>query len=402
VTDLYYDPWDFAIDADPYPVWKQMRDETPLYRNEEHGFYALSRFADVDKCSSDVTTYISSRGTTMETLRLGIQMPPGLLIFDDPPVHDAYRGVLQRLFRPRQIAELEDKIRAFCAASLDPYVGTGNFDFIRDLGVHMPMRTIGMLLGIPEADQAAIRKRVDDSLALTEDGGSSDPQAYLSGFEQLFATYVDARIDSPSDDIMSELLHAEFEDAAGTIRRLTREEMLNYIGMLAAAGNETTTRLIGWAGKLLAEHPEQLAALHADRSLIPNAIEEILRYESPSPVQGRFVTADVEHYGQVVPKGSFLLLLTGSANRDERKFVDADRFDIRRNIDRHVAFGYGVHFCLGAALARLEGRIALDEVLKRFSSWTVDTDNAVQAHTSTVRGWERLPVAAVADERWTA
>src|SRR4029450_1216264 len=191
---------------------------------------------------------------------------------------------------------------------------------------------------------------------------------------------------------MPELLHAEFEDASGTRRRLTRAELLGYVNLLAAAGNETTTRLIGWTGKVLADHPEQRRALVEDRSLVPNAVEELLRFESPSPVQARYVTQEVEHYGQTGRAGSLSLLRPPSANRDDRQFPDGDRFDIRRNIDHHLAFGYGIHFCLGAALARLEGRVALDEVLKRFPSWEVDWDNAVQARTSTVRGWERLPV----------
>ena len=164
------------------------------------------------------------------------------------------------------------------------------------------------------------------------------------------------------------------------------------MNLLAGAGNETTTRLIGWAGKVLADHPDQRSELAEDRSLVPNAIEELLRYESPSPVQARYVTKDVEHYGEVVPQGSVMLLLTASANRDDREFPDPDRFDIRRKIGHHVAFGYGAHFCLGAALARLEGRVALDEVLQRFPTWEVDSENAVQARTSTVRGWESLPV----------
>ena len=168
--------------------------------------------------------------------------------------------------------------------------------------------------------------------------------------------------------------------------------MLSYVNLLAAAGNETTTRLIGWTGKVLADHPEQRAEIVEDRGLVANTIEEVLRYESPSPVQARYVTRDVEHHGQVVPEGSVILLLTASGNRDERKFPNGDRFDIHRRIDHHLAFGYGIHFCLGAALARLEGRIALDEVLQRFPTWEVDWDNAVQARTSTVRGWERLPV----------
>ena len=190
---------------------------------------------------------------------------------------------------------------------------------------------------------------------------------------------------------MTELLQAELEDETG-VRRLTRAEVLNFVNLLAAAGNETTTRLIGWTGKLLADHPDQRHELIERPDLVPNAIEEVLRFESPSPVQARFVTRDVVHHERVVPEGSALLLLNGAANRDHRKFADGERFDIHRKIDHHLAFGYGIHFCLGAALARLEGRVALDEVLKRFPSWEVDWDNAVQARTSTVRGWECLPV----------
>jgi cytochrome P450 len=207
-----------------------------------------------------------------------------------------------------------------------------------------------------------------------------------------FEEYIDWRAKHPSDDLMTELLNAEYEDETGKRKRLTRAELLSYVNLLAAAGNETTTRLIGWTGKVLAEHPDQRRELVERRDLVPNAIEELLRYEPPSPVQARYVMKDVEHYGRAVPAGSALLLLNGSANRDERKFADADRFNIHRTMDHHLAFGYGVHFCLGAALARLEGRVALEEVLKRFPSWEVDWKNAVRAHTSTVRGWERLPV----------
>jgi cytochrome P450 len=209
---------------------------------------------------------------------------------------------------------------------------------------------------------------------------------------KMFEDYVEWRAKHPSDDLMTEMLNAEFEDVDGSMRKLNRDELLGYINLIAAAGNETTTRLIGWTGKVLAEHPEQRAELVADRSLISNAIEEMLRFEAPSPVQARYVTADAEHYGEKVPEGSVILLLTASANRDDRKFPNGDAFDIHRKIDRHVTFGYGVHFCLGAALARLEGRIALDEVLQRFPTWDVDYDRAIQARTSTVRGWETLPV----------
>jgi cytochrome P450 len=254
------------------------------------------------------------------------------------------------------------------------------------------MKTIGMLLGIPEKDQEAIRDAIDEGLRMTESGKPNEMTDAGAAQAALLGEYVDWRAKNPGDDLMTELLQAEFVDETGTTRRLTREEALNYVQLLAGAGNETTTRLIGWTGKVLADNPDQLAQLVADRSLIPNAIEELLRYEAPSPVQARYVTRDVELHGKTVPEGSAMVLLTASANRDERKFPDADRFDIHRKIDRHVTFGYGVHFCMGAALARLEGRIALEEVLNRFPSWRVDFDNAVQARTSTVRGWERLPV----------
>jgi cytochrome P450 len=394
-VDLYYDPYDFEIDTDPYPVWRRLREERPLYYNERYGFWALSRFDDVERALVDWRTYSSAKGTVLELIKADMEIPPGSIIFEDPTDHDVHRGILSRVFTPKKMAAIEPKVREFCARSLDPLVGAGGFDFIGDLGAQMPMRTIGMLLGIPEEDQEAIRDRIDDGLRL-DDGTMPDANAYEASTQAAaFEEYIEWRASHPSDDLMTELLEAEFEDATGTRRRLTRTEVLNFVNLLAAAGNETTTRLIGWTGKVLAEHPDQRRQIVDDRSLVPKAIEEILRYESPSPVQARFVTTDVtlpELGGETVPKGSAMLLLNGSANRDDRKFPDGDRFDIHRPIDHHLAFGYGVHFCLGAALARLEGRVALDEVLRRFPTWDVDTDNAVQARTSTVRGWERLPV----------
>jgi len=304
-----------------------------------------------------------------------------------------HRGLLARAFTPRRMKELEPKVREFCARSLDPLVGAKGFDFVKDLGAPVPMRTIGMLLGIPEQDQEAIRESIDEGLRLKESGMPVlSAERLAEDQSNAFADYIDWRADHPSDDVMTELLHAELEDETGR-RRLTRDEVLGFVNLLAAAGNETTTRLIGWAGQVLADHPDQRQQLVEDRSLVANTIEELLRYESPSPVQSRYVTKDVEHHGQAVPEGSVMVLLTAAANRDERAFgPDADRFDIRREIKHHLAFGYGVHFCLGASLARLEGRIALDEVLQRFPTWEVDWDNAVQARTSTVRGWETLPV----------
>jgi cytochrome P450 len=391
-AEIYYDPFDFEIDSDPYPIWRRLREERPLYYNERYDFYALSRFADVEKCLVDWKTYSSAKGTILELIKSDFEIPPGSIIFEDPPGHDIHRGLLSRVFTPRKMNAIEPKVREFCARTLDPLVGAGGFDFIADLGASMPMRTIGMLLGIPEQDQEALRDRIDEGLRL-EEGTMPDVSSYAAA-EQVgnFEEYIEWRAKHPSNDLMTELLEAEFEDETGTTRRLTRPEVLNVVNLVAAAGNETTTRLIGWTGKVLAEHPEQRQKLVEDRDLIPNAIEELLRFEAPSPAQARYVTRDVEHHGQVVPEGSVILLLNASGNRDDRKFPDGDSFDVTRKIDHHLAFGYGLHFCLGAALARLEGRVALDEVLKRFPTWEVDWDNAKQARTSTVRGWETLPV----------
>jgi cytochrome P450 len=393
-AELYYDPYDFEIDSDPYPIWRRMRDEAPLYYNEKYDFWALSRFDDVEKALVDWRTYSSAKGSLLELIKSGMEIPPGSIIFEDPPHHDLHRGLLSRVFTPKKMAAIEPKVRQFCARTLDPHVGSGGFDFIADLGAEMPMRTIGMLLGIPEDDQVAIRERIDKGLRL-EEGAPPDMTTRLTDAAEqtdLFADYIDWRAKNPSDDLMTELLNAEYEDTDGVRKKLTRDEVLGYVGLVAAAGNETTTRLIGWTGKVLAEHPEQRAEIVADRSLVAPAIEELLRFEPPSPIQSRYVTRDAEWHGQTVPEGSVVVLINASGNRDDRHFPDGDTFDIHRKIDHHLTFGYGIHFCLGAALARLEGRVALDEVRNRFPEWDVDWDNAKQARTSTVRGWEALPV----------
>ena len=270
-------------------------------------------------------------------------------------------------------------------------LGAGGFDMIADYGAQVPMRVIGMLMGIPEADQEAVRDSVDRNLTTEAGQPMKVREDFATG--DLFEEYIDWRAEHPSDDIMSDLLHTEFEDETGTIRTLTKAEVLTYVSVVSGAGNETTTKLIGWMGKILADHPDQRRELVEDRSLVGNAVEEILRYEPIAPHVGRYVARDVEWHGQTVPEGSAILFLVGAANRDERRFADADRFDIHRDLGgQHLTFGYGIHFCLGAALARLEGRVALDELLSRFPEWDVDRDGAEMAPTSTVRGWKTLPV----------
>jgi cytochrome P450 len=384
-----WDPYDFELLRNPHNVFRHIREERPLYYNDEHDFYAISRYADCVAGLGDRQTFVNGKGVMLEQIRSGSPMPRGLFNFEDPPQHTIHRGLLSRVFTVGRMTQLEPQIREFCARMLDPLVGAGGFDFVRDFSAKVPMRVIGMLLGIPEEDQDEIRQRGDNRLR-TEVGR---PMQYDGdGVSAGFGDYIDWRIAHPSDDIMSQLVQAEFEDETGARRRLTRAELGTMIGFLASAGNETTNRLIGWAGKLLAMHPGQRRQLRENPALIPQAIEEVLRYEPPAAHIGRYVARDAELHGTMVSEGSVVIFLTGAANRDPREFADPDRFDIHRERRPHLTFGHGHHVCLGNALARLEGRIALDEVLKRFPDWQVDLDRASLASTSTVRGWETLPV----------
>ena len=393
--EIYYDPYDPELQLDPYPVFRRMREEAPLYRNEEHDFYALSRAADVAPAFQDHETFSSARGNILELVRADLDLPPGVFIFEDPPMHTAHRGVLSRVFTPKRMNVLEPQIRAYCAGVLDPLIGSDRLDFVADLGATMPMKVIGMLLGIPEEEQEQVRVHQDNKLRREEGkpGAFSEKGVAASTIDgTFFEKYIDWRTKNPSDDLMSQLIQAEFEDETGTVRRLTHEEILIFVNILATAGNETTNRVIGWSGKLLADHPGQRRQLVEDRSLIPNAVEEILRYQPPALQACRYVTRDVELHGETVPEGSVMMLLIASANRDSAVFPpDGDEFDIDRKLAQNLTFGYGLHFCLGAALARLEARIAIDEILQRFPEWEVDMDEA-KLDSSQVRGWQTLPV----------
>jgi cytochrome P450 len=389
-SHVRFDPYDVELIADPYPMFARLRDEAPLYYNAEYDFFALSRFLDVNKALVDHATFSSARGVILELIKANLDIPSGMLIFEDPPIHDMHRKLLARMFTPRKINALEPMIRQFCVQALDPVVGTGRFDFVTDLGAQMPMKVISALLGIPDDDQEFVRDHVNAQLR-TEAGKPMDHTRGLSVGE-MFAAYIDWRAENPSDDIMTDLLTAEFVDETGTTRRLTREEILVYVNVVAGAGNETTTRLIGWAGKVLAEHPDQRRDLVDNPGLIPQAIEELLRFEPPAPHMARYVTRDFTAYDQTVPEGSVMLMLVGAACRDERQFgPDAGEFNIHRTARPHLTFSVGAHFCLGSALARLEGRVALEEILKRFPEWEPDMANAKLSPTSTVRGWETMP-----------
>lgn len=391
MSDLYYDPWAVDIDIDPYPTYRRLRDESPLYYNDRHDFWGLSRYADVDAALRDPHRLSSAKGDILEVVKADPVMPPGVFINEDPPMHTIHRALVSRAFMPKKMRALEDKVRAFCVACLDPLIGGERFDFVQDLGAELPMRTIGMLVGIPDADQPSVRAQAH--AVLRNKPGQPLPvnkNHYFDG--DMFTDYVAWRQKHPSDDLITELLSVEFQDETGATRRLRTDELVIFLAVIAGAGVETTGRLFGWMGKVLAEHPDQRQELSETPSLIPAAIEELLRYEPPGPHVARFVADDdIEFHGQTVPAGSAVLLMLASANRDERHFDNADEFNIHRKPGGHLTFGRGAHFCLGAPLARLEGRVALEEVLKRFPKWDIDMGNAQRSRTSTVRGWDRMP-----------
>ncbi|MCK0176448.1 cytochrome P450 [Mycolicibacterium sp. F2034L] len=387
--ELYYDPYHVGIDRDPYPVYRRLRDEAPVYRKEKFDFWALNRFSDVESALRDVSSLSNAKGDILEVVKAEPVMPESVFINEDPPLHMVHRLLVSRAFTPRKMQAIAEQIRTFCSACLDPLTGGDRFDFTLDLGAEMPMRVIGMLVGMPESLQRSVRKVAGARLRNTPgEPLQVKKDNYFNG--NMFRDYVAWRKDNPSDDLVTELLNVEFDDVAGQRRKLRTEELLVFLGVIANAGTETVGRLFGWLGKVLGEHPDQRRELAKDPSLIPGAIEEVLRMEPPVHNIARYVARDVTYHGRTVPAGSALLLMAGAANRDERKFVDPDVFDIRRN-PSHLTFGRGAHFCLGTSLARIEGRVALEEILKRWPDWVIDEDNAVRAPTSAVRGWDSMP-----------
>ncbi len=386
---VYYDPYLRAIVRNPYPVYRRLREEAPLYYNGQYDFYAVSRYEDVRRGLRDHETFISGRGGILELIQQNVQLPPGTFIFEDPPLHTVHRNIVQRIFAPRRLLGLEERVRNITVDVLDQLAGRDEFDFIADIGALVPMRVIGTLLGIPEEDFQSVRETVNSKM-ITAEGERMDMSSFQ--MEESFEQYIDWRIQNPSDDVITELLGVEFTDETGAERKLSRDELVTFINVLAGAGNETTNKLIGWTGKLLAEHPDQRRDLAQNPDLVPDAVEEILRCEPPGPHIGRYVMRDTEFHGQTVPAGSAILFIVASANRDDRAFPDPERFDVRRERNNaHCSFGYGIHTCIGQVLARLEGKVVIEELLKRFPDWDIDLDNAELLTTSTVRGWETLP-----------
>ena len=393
VDEIYWDPYDAELDKNPHAVWRRLRDEFPVYRNDRHDFWALSRFADVQSASNNTKVFSSSHGTVLEYMGNDFG-EMDVLIFMDPPAHTALRALISRAFTPKRTSEMEDRIRAICGKLLDPHIGSGGFDYVTDFAQQLPSMVISSMLGVPESENEEVRLKIDEIFHIDPQAGMINEISITARLwiRDYILNALEERRKNPKDDMFTALTQAELTDKRGVTRKLTDNEAADFGGLLVTAGTETVARLLGWAAVTFPRHRDQLRLIVEDHNRIPGAVEELLRYEAPSPVQGRWTLNEVEMHGTVIPSGSKVLLLTGSAGRDERQYPNADTFDITRDPKQHVSLGIGAHYCLGAALARLEGRVALQETVRRFPYWEADMSAAEQVHTSTVRGWSSVPI----------
>jgi cytochrome P450 len=389
---LDFNPSSYQLHEDPFPVYRRMQDESPLYHNAELGFWALTRFEDVLAGLSDWDGLSSAQGTLVEQIQSG-KPPPDMMIFNDPPRHEQLRRLIGRVFTPRRVAELEGKIRAMCIDWLDPLVEQGGGDIVADLAGKLPSAVISTLLGVPQEDHARLKSlsdrllyREDGSLTISEDGIAAGAELAL-----FFSELASSRRAVADEALISALVRAEIPGEDGSTQRLSDEEIIYFCLLLGVAGNETTAKMIATGTVVLDQFPDERARLVADPNLWPNAVEELLRFDPPSHYQGRVTTRSRTYYEEELPGGSIVLLINGAANRDPRAFPEPARYVADRAIERHLAFGHGIHFCLGAPLARLETRIALEELLRRFPTYEVDTDSVERFHSTNVRGLSKVP-----------
>ena len=390
-VDLVLDPYDYHFHEDPYPYYKRLRDEAPLYRNDELNFWALTRHADVHN---------GFRNSTALSNKLGVSLDPisrtpeayrtmSFLAMDDP-AHLRLRTLVSKGFTPRRIRELESRVLELTRMHLDTALESESFDYITEFAGKLPMDVISELVGVPVGDRQHLRA-LADAVMHREDGVTDVPKSALVAAMELlvyFADMVKQRRKNPHDDLTSALLEAEIDGD-----RLGDDEIMAFLFLMVVAGNETTTKLLGNAVYWGGVNPDQVAGVYTDHSRIPLWVEETLRYDTSSQILARLVAEDIEFYGTTLRAGDTLLLAPGSAHRDERVFDDPDDFRIGRDIgSKLLSFGSGAHFCLGAHLARMEARVALTEMFERISGYQVDETAAVRVHSSSVRGFAHLPI----------
>lgn len=384
-----YDPYSHELHDDPYPVYRTLRDEHPLYYCEARGVWVLSRFDDVWDAVHDPATFCSGQGVFpgMGEYKPDQMLP--VMIMMDPPRHTQLRSLVNRAFTRRRIADREEAIRGIARDLVEALADAGGGDLVEDLAKPLPTIVIADLLGVPREDRKAFRHWSDQLVQDNPDDPAAATRAMEGGASLIayFADLIAERRRSPRDDLLTALITAEIDE-----KGLSEDELFGMCVLLLVAGNETTTNLVSNSAVLFAQHPEQWRAIAADVSLLPGAIEECLRFDSPVQALARTLTRTVEIHGQTMEEGEKVLLVYGSANRDEREFSEPDDFDIERTVDRQLAFGHGIHFCLGAPLARLEAQIAYSELLRRSPEWTV-TGDPERMHSGPIRGLSRLPVS---------
>ena len=385
----HYSPYDYEVHEDPYPFYARLRTEAPLYRNEELGFWALSRHVDVAAGFRDTARFSSAEGVSLDKLASGPHAHKTMsFLAMDPPRHTRMRSLVARGFTPRRVIELEPRIREIAVEYLDRARDLDEFDIIGDFAGRLPMDVISEMMGVPVSDRDEVR-RLADLLVHREEGVEDVPPAGIEAAITLFGYYSDMiaqRRRQPTDDLTSALLVAEIDGD-----RLDDEDIVAFLFLMVVAGNETTTKLLGhclyWAWR----NPEERAKVWSGSHTIEQWIEETLRYDTSSQLLARTTLVDVPLYDQVVPKGDRVVFLVGSANRDPEVFPDPDRYDIGRDTTQIVSFGLGRHFCMGASLARLEAKVALEEFLARFSGYEIDGERSRRVHSTNVRGFATLP-----------
>ncbi|GFG66212.1 putative cytochrome P450 123 [Mycobacterium kubicae] len=393
--ELVLDPYDYDFHEDPYPYYRRLRNEAPLYRNDELNFWALSRHQDVLQGFRNSTALSNVYGVSLDPVSRNAEAHRvmSFLAMDDPG-HLRLRTLVSKGFTPRRIRELEPRVRDLACLHLDAALQHESFDFVAEFAGKLPMDVISELMGVPEPDRARIRA-LADGVMHREDGVADVPASAMQASAELLVYYaemVSERRNKPSEDLTSALLEAEIDGD-----RLSDEEIMAFLFLMVVAGNETTTKLLANAAYWGWKNPDELAGVFADHSRIPLWAEETLRYDTSSQILARHVAQPFTLYDTTIPEGEVLLLLPGSANRDDRVFEQPDDYRIGREIgSKLVSFGSGAHFCLGAHLARMEARVALDELFNRIRSYEVDEDNAVRVHSSNVRGFAHLPITVEA------
>ena len=396
MTNVEFDPFSETYFNDPTEMYRGLRDHAPLYYSEKYDFYALSRYDDVVQASRDTTTFTSTHGLTYDMLsdpdyEIGNQLS---MIMMDPPDHTRYRRLVARAFSPRYIEEREPMVRELMAEYLDPLMDRSEFDLVHDFTGPFPVEVICAILGIPKADRQAIRHNTDISLT-RESGSGGMGQAQMDAAVatgMYFYQFIADKRNHLADDMCSALITAEIETESGEKATLSDVDIAGFLTLLAAAGSETVTKAVANAGVLFHRWPGEWDKIKADPSKIPNAVEEVLRYWAPSQYQGRFSTRDTTWYDQTLPAGKPVFLITGSANHDPREYDDPERFAVDRAQKMGITFGHGIHACIGAALARLEIRVAIDELRVRWPNYRVDESRCERVHMSNVAGYSSVPL----------